>query len=206
MNIVIVTSVVHTKEQSIFPPSERLQQLSNTIDSIHQHIPHPFIVVLEGSETEVYNSSIKSLQIDEFHHNINIHNYPKSHGEILLLFHYFESPAFQKLKSSPTQFLTINKISGRYYFAPCFTFDTTHLSKIRVHNTWSGKGITETRYYRFPFQYCDEFMHKLSQIIQQGIYIDLEHTFYQIQVIPHGSIDEIHIKGIEAPTGKEIYD
>ena len=50
------------------------------------------------------------------------------------------------------------------------------------------------------------YKEKLDMISINGIGIDIEHSFYEYDVVPHDSVDEIGLSGYLAPTGVLIND
>lgn len=213
INLVVITSVIHNYHPSIYSAQERLEQLINqTIKSIKEKIPNPYIVVLEGSHlSEEQKNVLKNSKIDGLFY-FDVNGYTKSGGELLLLLNYFESPFYQKLKNEFC-IQTINKFSGRYYFTQEHNFDDYLIDDFvfkKIDSTyWSNQGIYETRYYRFPFSYEKIYINKLKEILNKSLYIDIEHSFYKYNVLPIEKclkIDKMFVAGNIAPDGNAILD
>jgi hypothetical protein len=213
INLVVITSVIHNYHPSIYSAQERFEQLINqTIKSIQDKIPNPYIVVLEGSHLNQDEKNIlKNSKIDGLFY-FDVNGYNKSGGELLLLLNYFESIFYQKLKNN-FHIQTISKFSGRYYFTEKHKFDDYSIEDFvfkKIDNTyWSNQGIYETRYYRFPFYYEETFINKLKDILKNGMHIDIEHSFYKYNVLPIDKclkIDKIFVAGNIAPDGNSILD
>lgn len=213
VNLVVVTSVIHYYHPSVYSPEERLFQLVNkTIKTIKEKIPNSYIVILEGGNLNKEEKNIlKNAKVDELlYHDVSKYN--KSGGELMLLKNYFFSDFFEKLQKEKN-IETISKISGRYFLTDNFNFynhttDSFVIKKIDK-TYWSHQGIFETRYYRFPYSYIDIFKNKLQEILNNGLHIDIEHSFYKYNVFPFEkikNIDKIYIAGNIAPDGKEILD
>lgn len=200
-NIIVVTSVVFAPP-SAFTSEERYKQLENTIDSIYKHIPYPYIILVEGSNVE--ENHFKNLHIHKLI-MVSLDDTDKSHGELKLIQTVFLSNVIDNITSS-NDIYTVNKISGRYSFCPEFSFNVNFAVKLRV-KTWSGFGVCDTRYYRFPSIYLSEFREKLKSISE--IRIDIEHSFFKHEVLPI-SEDFIEMKldvhGYMAPTGEYVRD
>ena len=199
-NIVIITSVINAP--SFYLPTQRYEQVLNTIDSIYTHIPKPYIILIEGS-----NDIDEHLFNDKGIHKLIFHSIgqDKSSGELQLLQLIFSSDIINQITNQfPIQ--TINKISGRYSFCFDFSFNDNFKYKLRT-DTWSGNGVCDTRYYRFPISYLSEFKKRIGMITD--IFIDIEHTFYKYQVLP---IDKnliecvLDVHGHFSPSGQYIRD
>lgn len=213
INLVVVTSVIHNYHPSIYSCEERLDQLINkTIKSVKNKIPNSYIVVLEGSAVnDEEKNALKDAKIDGLFH-FNVDGYTKSGGELLLLLNYFTSPFYEKIKNQ-FEIQTISKFSGRYYFTDEHNFDDYSIYDFifkKINKTyWSNEGIYETRYYRFPFSYENTFIFKLKEILNKGIHIDIEHSFYKYNVLPIEKclkIDKMFVAGNIAPDGNAILD
>lgn len=214
INLVIVTSVTYPFHSSIYSPNERLNQLTDlTIKSVYKKIPNPYIVVLEGSR--LTKGDITKLKDSKIHNLLyyDISNLHKSIGEATLILNYLNSDYFNQLKNEKN-ILTISKISGRYFLTENHNFANCPLDKVLIkkkdNNTWSNQGICDTRYYRFPFSYVNQFQKNLSEMLNnKGLYIDLEHSFYKYQIFEFDiihNIDKINLSGNLAPDGQEVLD
>lgn len=213
INLIVVTSVIHNYHPSIYSCEQRLDQLINkTIKSIKNKVPNPYIIVLEGSALEEKEkNALKESKIDGLFH-FDVKGYTKSGGELLLLLNYFTSPFYEKLKNEYS-IDTISKFSGRYYFTDEHNFEDYSSEDFvfkKIDKTyWSNQGIYETRYYRFPFNYENIFIEKLKEILNFGIHIDIEHSFYKYNVLPIDKclkIDKMFVGGNIAPDGNTVLD
>lgn len=212
-NLAVITSVINPFDVSIYNSQQRLEQLiKNTIPSLKKKIPNCHIVIIEGSElTKEQTDVIKTSGANELLY-VNVKNIPKSYGEVILLLNYFKSQHFKKLINE-NNINSINKISGRYYLTDNYDFlehdidDCVILKK--DNNTWSGKGLCETRYYRFPTEYINHYVSKLEIINASGISLDIEHSFYENEILPFDKIkklDIINVQGNVAPNGTFVSD
>jgi hypothetical protein len=213
INLVIVTSVTTPFLPSVFTAKERFDQLTNlTIPSIQKKIPNLHLVVLEGNLlTDSQKAKLKELGVNELLH-FNIRNCEKSYGEATLIFSYLKSTFFKNLIKNKN-IVTFNKISGRYYLAKDFDFSKISIHKILIKrydkSSWTDKGICDTRYYRFPFSYFDRYFAGLKKILTDGVFIDLEHSFYYYDIFPVDNIekvDKIYLEGNQASDGRFVID
>jgi hypothetical protein len=208
-NLVLVTAVTNVEHPglSVFSNEERLKQLKDlTIPSIRKHIPNAYICLIEGSDLtsdELYKVGFDYV----FYQDVN--SLHKSVGELTLLDGFLSSASFQRL-SQILEIQTVYKVSGRYFLNDNFAEapDGMCLAK---HNpkTWSGHGIYETRLYSFPYGLIKDFKFKIKQILADGVFIDIEHSFYKYNIFPDGRVhspSKIGISGYLAPTGELIED
>lgn len=210
-NLVLVVAVtnVNNPHLSCFSPSVRLGQLKNTINTVRDKIPNSYVVILEGSTlTEEQQKEMALFNANEIILRTNDITPVKSLGEVTLIREYLESSSFKELNKKIC-IKNFSKISGRYELTDSFKFrdEVITIKKSEPHETWSGKGVCETRFYQFPFFMIDHYKAKLDMIISNGIKIDIEHSFYEYDVVPHNdSVNEIGLKGYLAPTGVLIND
>jgi hypothetical protein len=201
-NIVVVTNVVCSSPSvpSAFTSEERYEQLIETIESIYKNIPHPYIILVEGSKVD--KKKFEDLHIHKLI-MVSVDDKGKSDGELKLLQTLFSSDVIDSIMSVHN-IDTINKISGRYSFCPEFSFNVNFVYQLNKA-VWTGLGVCNTRYYRFPSIYLPEFRMNLESI--SSITVDIEHTFYQHKVLP---ITEefmiLNVHGHVAPTGDYIRD
>jgi hypothetical protein len=207
--LVVAVTNVNDPRLSCFSPEIRLGQLKNTVDSVRDKIPDSFIVILEGSTlTLEQQEEIKLFNVDEIIVRNNEITPAKSLGEITMISDYLESSMFQEL-TKKISIKNFAKISGRYELTESFKFRDLDITvkKSEPHETWSGRGVCETRFYQFPFYMIEQYKEKLDMIKNNGIEIDIEHSFYEYDVVPHhNSVNEIGLKGYLAPTGILIND
>lgn len=214
INLVLVTSVTHPFLPSVYSTEERFKQLTElTIPSIKKKIPNSYLVIIEGNQlTKKQKQILKNLNVDELLY-FDVKSFNKSYGEATLLVKYFESHYFKRLLNSKN-LITINKISGRYYLTEDYNFDVVDTDKVLIKKSdcsnWSKQGICDTRYYRFPLNCLDRFYKILKKLlVENSIYIDLEHSFYHYQIFEFDKIenvDRINLAGNLAPDGQIIFD
>lgn len=208
INLVIITSVTYPHLPSVYTANDRFEQLTKlTIPSIKEKIPNCYLVVLEGNTLSIQErQKLIDLDVKQILF-FNLKNFQKSYGELFLLKNYFESLFFKKIKEL-YNILTIIKISARYYLTPDFYFKENEFHALKIdYIKWTQKGAFETKYYQFPFEYVNTFQEKLDLIENKGIIIDIEHSFYENEVIPLHKINNItklNIAGNIAPSGQYI--
>lgn len=208
INLVVVTSVTHPHLPSVYTAKDRFDQLTKlTIPSIKEKIPNYYLVVIEGNNLSLEErQKLIDLGVKQILF-LNLKNFQKSYGELFLLNNYFKSSFFEKIKQS-YNILTVIKISARYYLTPDFSFKENEFHALKIdYIEWTKKGAFETKYYQFPFEYFNTFQEKLDLIENKGILIDIEHSFYENEVIPSHKINNItklNIAGNIAPSGQYI--
>ena len=194
-NLVLVVAVTNfnNPDLSCFSPKVRLEQLKNTIITVRNKIPDSYIVIIEGSKvTEEQEKEMSLFNADEI---------------ILRANEITQAKSFQELNNRIT-IRNFSKISGRYELTDSFKFSDGEIiiKKIEPNDNWSGRGVCVTRFYQFPFHMIGHYKEKLDMISINGIGIDIEHSFYEYDVVPHDSVDEIGLSGYLAPTGVLIND
>lgn len=207
MNLVIITSIFKVyMSTTIYNEEERKEQIKESIISIKDKIPNAYIVLLEGGTASENDIKIFSELVDNFI-IIDIKYLPKNKGEFTLIYNYLHSDNFLSQKHI---FKTISKLSGRYLLNNLFNFNESFCFKYRI---FEEKGIMETRYYRFPINYLDNFIDKLNNILSDQEFIndsiDIEHIFAKHIILPleYSTIDlKIGISGYLAPCGIFIQD
>lgn len=202
-NLVIITSCVKSFDFSIFSEHERYLQLFNTIDSIVNKIPEHYIIILEGS---IFTSEQEKGLLDKGVKTIyyyKVQGLQKSIGEITMLLSYFNSDSFKNLENIKT----ITKLSGRYFLIDSFIFNENFAYKMYIHKTWSGYGLCDTRFYRFPIDYVGRFIKNLQIVYDSPIFIDIEHSFFKHQVFPiEERLEKLNVNGQLAPNGEWTND
>jgi len=209
-NVVIITSVVEAPPgSSVFLPSERLSQLKKTVDTVKEKIPNSYVFLVNaGTIPENLKDMYDELNAD---HKINIElpNVHKSIGEVMLVNHLLNSQDFHRFKKE-NEIAKFTKVSGRYYLTEEFIFDESKEVIMKIvdpTHSWSGHGICETRYYSFSASLISEFKDSIQRILEEGIFIDIEHTFYKNRVLPiDKSTKKLHLAGFLAPTGEYVED
>jgi hypothetical protein len=198
---------------TIFSTEERFQQLNDSIRSVRGKIPECFVVVLEGSSYT--DDQIKSVMQSGAHEIVhtNVDGCDKQAGESSLLRTYFGSSKFSDLRNKHN-ILSISKLSGRYALTDDFVFyydgETCICKMTEPETSYSGHGYLYTRYYSFPIRYLDTYLQGLDKCCHNGIFIDIEHSFYSYQAIPLDKINrekqKINVAGRFAPTGEYVED
>lgn len=205
MNLVLITSVIHPYCHSVFSSTERLKQLiDNTIKSVREKIPDSYICVLEGSSLSEDEETLVKSKCDELH-LLNVSGYEKTNGELSLLVRYLNSESFETILPKVDNLI---KISGRYELLNDFEFNSTTGCVIKNELAeWSGNIVSETRYYKVTKEYIQQYIENLSKIFTEGVYIDIEHSFYKYNVVPCETIiPRIGLGGCLAPNGQYIED
>ena len=219
MNVVIITSVIHQPKSSypqkpkpfgIFNSEERFKQTFRTIDTIRNHIPQSYIILVEGSELSNDERTHMRTYVDDIYET-NIDNYSKSAGEATLIYRYLMSDKFNDIKED---IQTLSKISGRYYLTEKFNWNNLPHTKFIVkfiNKSWLGHPAYYTIYYCIPKNYIDYFTNGLHQYILSNEFNigwpDIEHCFYHFDVIlarEKFSPEILGVAGRQAPNGQYI--
>lgn len=202
-NMVIVTNILHIneKEKSIYSVDERFEQLLTTLKSIYSKIPNAYVVILEGSYFKEYQQNELLNQFPVYIVTHNITHLSKQYGELALIKNFLNVFMDIDINSFQQNFDTFHKISGRYYLNDKFICMNSFAYKL--HYIW-GRGRIETRYYRFPSQYINDFYEKINSIDE--INTDIEFTFHSHKIFPvdYYQYDKLHIEGFIAPTGNFV--
>ena len=214
MHLIVITSVVRPKNApSVFSAEERFDQLLDSIKGATCKVPDCFVVVIEGSSYT--DDQVRAVMESGAHHiaHVNVDAYAKSLGEVMLLRTFFRSDIFLGLIEKHN-ILSVSKLSGRYVLTDDFLFhydgDTCICKISDPGTTYSGHGILDTRYYCFPITYLENFLQGLDKCCQNGIFVDIEHSFYLYQAVPVDKINrdkqKINVSGCYAPDGKYVED
>lgn len=197
MNLVLVPSVVRNPLLSThLSEEERLEHLCKSIQTILEKIPNPFIVVLNGGTENAQDNKVllskgvnEIFQYDLVKNNKRLTdpNRSKSYGEMTLFVEFFKSAFFNDIKPSIT---SISKLGGRAYLNDSFVFDDTENCFIRWQPvSWSGKGNCCQRYWKAPASKIDYVIKQYKEMQNRfNEVIDIEHGFYQFNVIPINGI------------------
>lgn len=203
MNIVLIPSVI---KNAILSPhltaEERLEQTRASIESVKNSIPQAYIVIIEGG-------TIKEEIVRKFYEFganevvcTDVSGLGKSAGELTLLCSYLLSDEFANIKDTCK---SISKISGRYYLTEDFSFEDDYIIYC-TDACWSGHGACSTRYWKTPGAYISTLVSKLLFLKDNiHMYVDIEHAFYALDVIPQNSIKKeklVGVAGIVSPFGK----
>lgn len=202
INLVLVTSVIRNPVESPYRTEmERLGETINTFKSIRENIPNSYIVLLEGGDFNQSDDQLFIEHVDDVFYQ-SVKGLHRSLGELTLLSNYFDSPSFFEIKEKIS---TLSKISGRYHLNSNFKFDelTEVIKKDDV--CWSGKGACSTRYWRVTHKDIDNTISSLKTVKENfGSYIDIEHAFYEYQVVPLKNLESgkhVGVTGFVSPMG-----
>jgi len=208
-NLVLITSVVRPiKSNSVYSENERFSQLLISIDSIKKKIPNSYIIVLEGSSHQDHMKYyILKSGANIFYFDVT--NLDKQYGESNLLYNFFLSDVFSKIKNK--NILSISKLSGRYYLNDNFKFyfdnETCICKIITAEDSWSKIPHVITTFYSIPYKYCDNFINGIKKCCE-NIFIDIEHSFYFYETIHASKVNKniinIGVCGNMAPNGQFI--
>lgn len=219
-NLVFITSVIHTHSSNLsygvrskYSPQERYEQTIKTIASIKQHVPNPYIVLIEGSHlTELEQMGFQMAGVNQIIYcadelAVHINGPHKSVAEInMLLF------ALEKLDLS--RFNTISKISGRYYLSDNFNWHKSSTNKAFFQCETPPSTKCNTRYYRVPSKYFDQYKTTLKKALEDPEMIegvkDIEtynifKEFEDTEKVIEGET-VMGVKGYIAPWGCEVED
>jgi hypothetical protein len=169
-NLVMITSVIHTAKEdlsyakrSVYTHAERLEQTYKSIRTAKEKVPNAVVVLVEGSEiTEEETTAILAAGVDYIHRvdksKRRIIDSPhKSIAEITLMLDFFKSDYMQ---TRTTTFVTLSKLSGRYFLNDKFDFSKFDIDQSVFLCT--GVSYCETRYFRINMKYFDEFVRILE--------------------------------------------
>jgi hypothetical protein len=203
MNLVIIPSVI---KNAILSPylseTERLEQTRISIETVKDKIPNAYVVIIEGGElTTFINSKLIGFGADEVCYT-SVAGLGKSEGELTLLCSYLKSENFEKIKHKCN---SLSKMSGRYFLTDEFDFTDDYIINC-IDKSWSGMGACSTRYWKVPKDYIGTAINKISFIKETiGNFIDIEHAFYYVDVVPQDNIikeKSAGVSGIVSPFGK----
>ena len=214
MHLIVITSVIRPQNvPTVFTAEERFNQLLESVRSARKNIPDCHIAVVEGSS---YTAEQRKFVVESGAHEIvhaNVDRLGKQSGESSLLRCFFRSSVFSDLHEKHN-ILSISKLSGRYVLTDAFVFhydgDTCICKITEPENSYSGHGYIDTKYYSFPIKHLDNYLRGLDQCRDNGIFIDIEHSFYRYQAISRNKINrdkqKINVAGRFAPTGEYVED
>jgi hypothetical protein len=194
-------------------PEERFKQTLNTVASVKERIPNPYIVLIEGSElmeaeeTELYQAGCDEV----FHSSLSIREAiigpNKSVGEVKMILDYVQTI------QDPNRFETFSKISGRYYLTDNFSWDRYSIETPLY--ACDNPEYCQTRFYRFHIKDLAEYTRTLSnsllnpQFVSGEIDIETYNIFLPFQKdtrIIKGEEGVLGVRGYLAPFGTEVED
>lgn len=198
MHLVLVTSVLRpVRDTTAFSTRERLEQTLATIDTVRQKIPCR-LVLIEGGRLEETEIQLLESKVD-YLFRTEVGHLTKSPGEATLLYNYLSSDDFKSLDSIET----VSKISGRYYLDENFNWDNLPLDKTiicYIPQSWMGKPMYNTRYYRFPWDHVKNFIEGLLRYLNSREFVvshpDIEHCFFEHNIILHDQVYSPQVLGV----------
>lgn len=219
-NLVFITSVIHTHPSKLsygvrskYTHKQRYQQTIRTIETIQQHVPNSYIVLIEGSHlSEREDAEFKKAGVHQIIYCADalakyINGPHKSVAEInMLLF------AIKQMNLS--KFETISKISGRYYLTDHFDWYKYSNTKALFQCETPPSTRCNTRYYRIPAKYYEQYVNILERALQDPKVMDgtkdietynIFTEFQDAEKIIQGE-SVIGVKGYIAPLGIEVED
>lgn len=172
INLVIVTSVIHTTNKpltyssvrSVFTPEDRINQTINTFKTIREKIPNSFIVLVEGSSLENNEKNNLVSNVDAFFQCKdleNINSSLKGLGETSMVREFLNSDIFKKI-SNENIIITTTKITGRYYLNDNYSFNNMPLDKITLK--MEGEDWHVTSSYRIGTNLINIYISELDRI------------------------------------------
>jgi hypothetical protein len=198
LNLVLIPAVTRNPLLSPYlTEDERLEQLCKSVKTAINKIPNPYIIILEGGtqntqdDTVLLNNGANAI----FHYDLVKNgkrlqdpNRSKSYGEMTLFIEFFNSSKFKELRPSVK---SISKLGGRAFLNESFVFDDSDNSVIRWQPvSWSGKGNCSQRYWKVSASKIDYVITKYNEMLKRfNEVIDIEHGFYQFNVIPFEGIE-----------------
>lgn len=186
MHVVLITSMLRPcRDHTIFSTQDRLHQTLNSISSVRTHVPDSYIVLLEGGLILPEEASELKAVVDQLWCT-DVSHLAKSPGEGTLLYRYLTSHEFATLPP----FLTLSKLSGRYYLNSHFCWEALPLTQsiiIYREREWLGFPVYLTRYYRIPYARVSTLIAGLTRYLQSVEYAqawpDMEHCSYRFGLI-----------------------
>ncbi|ESZ59040.1 hypothetical protein X727_31850 [Mesorhizobium sp. L103C119B0] len=219
--------------QGVLEPQVRFVQTLRTIQSIRDHVPDAFILLVDSSPVSVHsdieNEICAKADIAVFLHNLNpgLHlsrelggfwktpDHSKTLSETYALFHAL---TLVKVISSGRMNRRIFKISGRYHLSD--NFDIGEYDRIellgkyvfkRRRLSWlaSEAGYLDTRLWSFCSTAIDETLSLLVSVFVCSIEasVDAEHAYFRklLDSRVH-EVATIHVAGQIASTGEELLE
>lgn len=201
-NLVLVTSVIRNPILSPYrTEEERINETIRTFKSIREKIPNSYIVLLEGGLFNQDDENLFKEHVDEFFYH-SVKGLHKSLGVLTLFVSYFESNSFFSIKNN---ILTLSGIAGRYYLNDSFEFNESIEAIKKDDVSWSGKGACSARYWRVKGEDVNSTISKLNLVKDNfGNYIDVEHAFYEYEVVSLKNIKNgklVGVTGFVSPLG-----
>lgn len=174
MNVVIITSVcnipnlpfTYSKTRSVFTHKQRYEQLKKTIQSIKQHIPNFYIILVEYSnftdeQTNYLNSVCNTLINPKRNTECDGYVYSKYKGLGEL---YQTRLALHYIHKNNIDVINMFKISGRYHYSDEFKFgiyDNDLMNFQKIQNKISNISTTG---YKISKKYIQKFSDYINNI------------------------------------------
>lgn len=193
MNLILIPSVIRNPLLSSFlSEEERRDHLCKTIESAVNKIPNSYIIVLEGGTENLEDDKIllSGGANEVFHYDLAKNgkrledpNRSKSYGEMTLFIEFFNSTLFAEIRNN---LKSVSKLGGRAFLNDTFTFDDSDNCFVKWQPvSWSGKGNCCQRYWKVPISKIDYVIRQYNEMRNHfNEIIDIEHGFYQFNVIP----------------------
>lgn len=207
--------LAYTPTRSAFTHFERFQQTLITIDRVREAIPNAYLILIEG--TKIPEEWMACLQekvgyVHKAYEDPNvlshIHGPHKGMGEVSSILSYLQSNHFQSIQSD---FLSLTKISGRYYPTSQFQWEfkdngiVCHLKRDNPHHP-SGLWMS-TMFYTIGHSVIEFAIDSFKECIQSSELqngVALEHVLpncFQKRNIPLFIKIPFHVGGEYGPWG-----
>jgi hypothetical protein len=206
-NVVMIPSVVRNPVISNYlTEDQRLEQVLMTIKSVKEKIPNSHAVILEGgTENKEDIEKMYAAGVDEVFSfdlakngkRLDDPNRSKSYGEMTLFLEYLNSNSFNAIKDES---ISLSKVGGRGVLNDKFKFVEDEKCVMNyTHRAWSGKGACSGRHWKIPMSKFDHFFSRLENLYYSfSMVLDIEHGFYEFNVVPLEGLPENAEVGISA--------
>lgn len=192
------TPLSYTNTRTIYTPQQRFEQTKRSIQSIRDHIPDAYIILVECSklldeETDYFTSSVDNminLYDDEWSRNA-VYSSSKSFGEWAMM-----KSAFQYILNCNIQFESVYKLSGRYWITE--RFDYPKIQQERNAALRVPCGIVSTRLYKLEPSSVAAFNSFLESSISEMLnYKSFEDLFGEfLTTLPSNSVKYVAVIGV----------
>jgi hypothetical protein len=192
---------------SYYSEDERLEQLLVTIESAKEKIPDSYIVVMEGGTEDQKDKDLMydrgadfvfSYDLVKNNKRLSDPNKSKSYGEITLFLEFFSTEKFIEIKN---KLKSISKVGGRGILTDHFIFNEKEECVILwSQSSWAGRPACSGRYWKIPISKFDHYIKRLN-LLCDNIHnvIDIEHGFYEYDVVPLKDVPPDRLTGILGP-------